>query len=400
MSGLVDTLRQITTVIYPNILNIQSQSAASAQDAAASAQDAATLAAGIAAASAEVATAKAAGDNIKDVIYPDIQNKLIEATQKIAEVEEMIRVSEISLISIVGADLDISTFLADARRDADEIAEANVTVTRLIGELSALTGGLIGGFGGGVGGDCDDGVIYTYPNGQGAINKFKPEAHEHCDLISRAEFERKLTDLKFFSCYEKAAANLLPKAGGVMSGDLEFAVDGFAILDSLGVYWMIVVGDDGALVSISGAVLALFPVDTPIVNVTNSAEVSAYIAQKISLLGDVVSSPLFFSSATVGVVCFDLVGVSWRSTIDADGALVSQTVQLLKPPTIFDCGQISYSADEVNVELSSKANKGGDLISGDIVFGLLSGALLRSPSGYLFRLGIDASGAYTTTLIN
>lgn len=84
MSGLVDTLKQITTVIYPDMQNIQSQSAISAQNAA-------TLAAGIASASADIATAKAAGDNIKNVIYPDIQSKLIEATQKIAETEEMIR---------------------------------------------------------------------------------------------------------------------------------------------------------------------------------------------------------------------------------------------------------------------------------------------------------------------
>ena len=195
MSGLVDTLKQITTEIYPDMQNIQSQSAISAQNAAVSAQNAATLAAGIASASADIATAKAAGDNIKNVIYPDIQNKLIEATQKIAETEEMIRVTEASLLSIVGADLDISTFLADAKKDADEIAEANATVTRLISELSALTGGIIGGSGGGVGGDCDEGVIYTYPKGQGAMNKFKPEAHEHCDLLSRAEFEQKLTEM-------------------------------------------------------------------------------------------------------------------------------------------------------------------------------------------------------------
>lgn len=195
MSGLVDTLKQITTVIYPDMQNIQSQSAISAQNAAVSAQNAATLAAGIASASADIATAKAAGDNIKNVIYPDIQSKLIEATQKIAETEEMIRVTEASLLSIVGADLDISTFLAAAERDVEEIASAKATVDRLIGELSALTGGIIGGSGGGVGGDCDEGVIYTYPKGQGAMNKFKPEAHEHCDLIGRAEFEQKLTEM-------------------------------------------------------------------------------------------------------------------------------------------------------------------------------------------------------------
>ena len=195
MSGLVDTLKEITTVIYPDMQNIQAESAISAQNAAVSAQNAATLAAGIAVAFADVATAKAAGDNIKNVIYPDIQSKLLEATRKIAETEEMIRITEASLLDIVGADLDITTFLADAKKDADEIAEANATVTRLISELSTLTGGIIGGSGGGVGGDCDEGVVYTYPNGQGAINKFKPEAHEHCDLMSRAEFERRITEM-------------------------------------------------------------------------------------------------------------------------------------------------------------------------------------------------------------
>ncbi len=383
--GLVDTLNNITTVIYPDMQNIQAISQQSAQDAAASAQDAAGFAVAASAIAAQVAAAKVECDNVQNVIYPDIQSKLLTVTQKVVEANDLLRITEQSLDSVVSADLDITGFLNSAQRDAQQVADAKDTVERLINQLSTLTGGII-----------------SYPKGQGAINKFKPEAHQHCDLLSKAEFEvlmtKALTSLKFFWCYEKAAANLLPKAGGLMNGDLEFVTDGFAIVDPSGEYWMIVVADDGALMSISGAVLPTYTPDTPILDATDPIEIAARIAKKISLSGDTASAPLFFAAGS-GVVCFDGVGVSWRSTIGIDGALVSETMRFAAPSTAFGCGQVSYSEADITTELEGKADKNGDLMSGDAAFGSLSGVVFRSPAGYLFRLGIDASGAYLTTQI-
>ena len=405
--GLVDTLNNITTVIYPDMQNIQAISQQSAQDAAASAQDAAGFAVAASAIAAQVAAAKVECDNVQNVIYPDIQSKLLTVTQKVVEANDLLRITEQSLDSVVSADLDITGFLNSAQRDAQQVADAKDTVERLINQLSTLTGGIISISGGGSGvsvsgGVCDDNVFYTYPKGQGAINKFKPEAHQHCDLLSKAEFEvlmtKALTSLKFFWCYEKAAANLLPKAGGLMNGDLEFVTDGFAIVDPSGEYWMIVVADDGALMSISGAVLPTYTPDTPILDATDPIEIAARIAKKISLSGDTASAPLFFAAGS-GVVCFDGVGVSWRSTIGIDGALVSETMRFAAPSTAFGCGQVSYSEADITTELEGKADKNGDLMSGDAAFGSLSGVVFRSPAGYLFRLGIDASGAYLTTQI-
>ncbi len=193
--GLVDTLKQITTVIYPDMQNIQAISQQSAQDAAASAQDAAASALSAATSMSQAAAAKVASEEVKNVIYPDIQNKLAIATQKVAEATELLRITEASLDSVVSADLDITGFLNAAQRDAQQVADAKATVQRLVAELSTLTAGIVSGGGSAVGGECDEGVIYSYPKGQGAINKFKPEAHEHCDLLSRAEFEQKITEL-------------------------------------------------------------------------------------------------------------------------------------------------------------------------------------------------------------